>query len=71
MAIIEGGRIIEGSGTGTPLRFSGAPTSGVGGTYAGIAVVGSQLVDVTNGKEYIATAASATSVTWVVVGSQT
>ena len=70
MAIDESGRVIEGSGTATPLRNAGAPTANV--TYLGIAVVGSQLVDVTNGKEYICTATNGTStVTWVSVGSQT
>jgi hypothetical protein len=72
MAIIEGGRVIEGSGTGTPLRFAGAPTSGVGGTYAGVAVVGSKLIDTTNGKLYICTAyvAGTNNITWTVVGTQ-
>jgi hypothetical protein len=34
-------------------------------------VTGSQLVDYVNGKYYIATAATASSVTWTVVGTQT
>jgi hypothetical protein len=70
MAIIEQGRIIEGSGTGTPLRNAGAPTNNV--TFLGIAVVGSKLVDTTNGKLYICTATNGTStITWTVVGAQT
>jgi hypothetical protein len=73
MPIIESGRAIEGSGTATPLRNAGAPTSGVGGTYAGIAVVGSKLIDTTNGKAYICTAyvAGTNNITWTVVGAQT
>lgn len=70
MPIISGGRVIEGSGLGTPLLNAGAPTNNV--TYVGIAVVGSRLVDTTNGKSYICTATNGTStVTWTVVGSQT
>ena len=62
------------SGLDTPFQLAGAPTSGAGGSYAGRATVGSQLVDTTNGKLYIATAAiggASPSVTWVSVGSQT
>jgi hypothetical protein len=44
--------------------------SGAGGTYAGRAQVGSQLIDVSAGKLYVATAATSSSVTWTVVGTQ-
>ena len=70
MAVISGGRIIEGSGLDAPLLNAGAPTVNV--TYLGIAVVGSQLIDTTNGKAYICTATNGTStITWTVVGAQT
>jgi hypothetical protein len=69
MAIISGGRIIEGSGLDAPLLNAGAPTVNV--TYLGTAVVGSQLIDTTNGKAYICTATNGTStITWTVVGTQ-
>lgn len=68
MAIIEPGRVIEGSGTGTPLRFAGAPTTS---TYAGIAIVGSVLIDTTNGQHYICTVTNGTtSATWTKTGAQ-
>lgn len=70
MAVISGGRIIEGSGLDAPLLNAGAPTVNV--TYLGIAVVGSQLIDTTNGKAYICTATNGSStITWTVVGAQT
>jgi hypothetical protein len=70
MAIIETGRGTEGLGLGLPFRFAGVPTVNV--TYLGIAVVGSQLVDITNGKAYICTATNGTStIVWTVVGAQT
>jgi hypothetical protein len=70
MAIITGGKIIEGSGLNTPLLNAGAPTVNV--TYLGVAVVGSKLIDTTNGKLYICTATNGTStITWTVVGTQT
>lgn len=69
MAIIEPGRVIEGSGLDAPLRNAGAPTANV--TYLGVAVVGSNLIDTTNGKTYICTATNGTStITWTVVGAQ-
>jgi hypothetical protein len=68
MAVIMGGRIIEGSGLDAPLLHAGAPTNNV--TFVGVAVVGSQLIDTTNGVKYTATVATASTVTWVVVGSQ-
>lgn len=70
MAVIEPGRVIEGSGLNAPLRNAGAPTVNV--TYLGVAVVGSNLIDTTNGKQYICTATNGTStITWTVVGAQT
>lgn len=69
MPIIETGRVIEGSGLDAPLRNAGAPTANV--TYLGIAQVGSQLIDTTNGKAYICTATNGTStIAWTVVGAQ-
>lgn len=69
MAVIEPGRVIEGSGLDAPLRNAGAPTVNV--TYLGVAVVGSNLIDTTNGKQYICTATNGTStITWTVVGAQ-
>lgn len=67
MAVIEPGRVIEGSGTDAPLRNAGAPTNGV--TFAGIAAIGALLLDITNGKAYINTGTVA-SPTWTVVGAQ-
>lgn len=70
MGIIESGRVIEGSGLAAPLRNAGAPTNNV--TFLGVAIVGSQLIDTTNGKAYICTATNGSStVTWTVVGAQT
>ena len=71
MPIIEtGGYIVPGSGTGRPLRLAGAPTVNV--TFLGIAVVGSKLIDITNGIDYICTATNGTStITWTKVGVQT
>jgi hypothetical protein len=69
MAIIQGGRVIEGAGLDAPLLNAGVPVVNV--TYVGIASVGSLLIDTTNGKLYICTATNGTStVTWTVVGSQ-
>jgi hypothetical protein len=57
-------------GLEVPYQQAGAPTNNV--TQLGRAVVGSQLVDTTNGKLYICTATNGTStITWVSVGSQT
>jgi hypothetical protein len=60
-----------GNGLEQPFQNAGVPTSGAGGTYAAKATIGSMLIDTTNGKLYIATAASGGSVTWTSVGSQT
>jgi hypothetical protein len=55
----------------TPFQFAGTPASGAGGTYAGRAAVGSQLIDTSAGKYYICTASTSSSVTWTLVGAQT
>ena len=51
MAIITGGRIIE--GTIGPFVSAGAPTDGASGTEAGVAAVGALLIDATNANLYI------------------
>lgn len=64
--------VIEGSGLGTPLTNAGAPVNGASGTYSGTAVVGSRLIDTTNGKLYICTNATpGASFAWTLVGAQT
>jgi len=69
MAVIEPGRVIEGSGLNAPLRNAGAPTNNV--TYVTIAQNGSLLIDTTNGILYEATNANGTTtVTWTKVGLQ-
>jgi hypothetical protein len=83
MAVISGGRIIEGalvrpasaasdSTTGSygPFLNAGAPTSGASGTQFGVAAKGALLIDTTNAKLYINTNTLA-SPTWTVVGTQT
>ena len=58
------------SGTYGPFTNAGAPTVNV--TLLGTAVVGTLLIDVTNGVLYICTATNGTStITWTVVGAQT
>lgn len=86
MAIISGGKVIEGAqlrprgqtnaSTGSSVApvgiysNAGAPTNNT--TLLGVAGVGDLLSDTTNGKLYICTATNGTStITWVVVGSQT
>jgi hypothetical protein len=60
-----------GSGLTEPFQFAGAPTSGAAGTFVGRAVIGSLLIDTTNGLLYQATSATtATTVTWGKVGPQ-
>ncbi len=57
-------------GQEVPFQNAGAPTNNV--TQLGRAMVGSTLVDTTNGKLYVCTATNGTStITWVSVGSQT
>lgn len=69
MPVIETGGT-AGTGLDAPLRNAGAPTNNT--TFLGTAVVGSLLIDTTNGKLYICTATNGTStVTWTVVGAQT
>jgi hypothetical protein len=58
------------NGVSTPFQLNGTPTSGAGGSFAGRAVVGSLLLDYSTGKLYAATAATSTSVTWTLIGSQ-
>ncbi|MEV0085255.1 hypothetical protein [Saccharopolyspora sp. NPDC050642] len=71
MPIIQGGEVIEGAGLDAPLLSAGAPASGASGTYSGTAVVGSLLIDTTNGKLYICTNATAgASFAWTLVGAQ-
>jgi hypothetical protein len=67
MAVIEPGRVIEGSGLDAPLRNAGAPVNGT--TYAGIAAVGALLNDTTN-KELYQNQGTQASPTWVKVGTQ-
>ena len=64
-----GGIVMTGNGLTHPLLNAGAPTVNV--TYLGQAVIGSLLIDTTNGKLYIVTATNGTStITWTVVGAQ-
>lgn len=68
MAVISGGQVIPGNGINRPFTNAGAPSANL---FAGACVVGSQLVDITNGKNYVCTATNGTTTaTWVVVGSQ-
>lgn len=73
MATISGGVILAGglemgNGLDAPFHWSGAPTSGASGTFVGVAVVGSRLVNVANGNIYVASALTTpTSVTWTLV----
>jgi hypothetical protein len=70
MAIIESGRVIEGSGTGTPLRFTGAGAPAAN-FLAGTVVVGSMLINTQTGVLYICTATNgSTTATWTAVGAQ-
>lgn len=65
-----GGIVMTGNGLTHPLLNAGAPTNNT--TYLGQAVVGSLLIDTTNGILYICTATNGTStITWVKVGTQT
>jgi hypothetical protein len=58
------------NGLGVPFQLAGAPTSGASGSYLGRATVGSQLIDTVNGKYYIATVATPSTVMWTLVGAQ-
>jgi hypothetical protein len=69
MPVITGGNIIPGNGVNRPILNAGAPGANA---YAGTVIVGSQIVDTTNGKLYICTATNGSSTaTWTVVGAQT
>lgn len=69
MGVISGGNVIPGSGLDAPLLNAGAPTANV--TFLGVAVVGSLLIDMTNGKLFICTATNgASTIVWTVVGAQ-
>jgi hypothetical protein len=59
------------NGLEVPFQFAGTPVPGVGGTYAGRVAIGSLLQDTTTGKLYSVTAATATSVTYTLIGAQT
>jgi hypothetical protein len=70
MGLIAQAHPIEGAGLEQPLRNAGAPTVNV--TFLGSAVVGSLLIDTTNGILYICTATDgSTTITWTKVGLQT
>lgn len=62
--------IIEGTTKNVVMKYrgAGAPTNNV--TLLGFAPVGATYQDTTNGVLYICTVSNATTVTWVVVGSQ-
>jgi hypothetical protein len=60
----------QSQGLRVPYQLAGAPTSGASGSYVGKAVVGSQLTDYTNGRNYVATVATSSTVTWSLVGGQ-
>lgn len=69
MGIITGGRLIEGSGLGSPILNAGAPVNNE--TSLGVAVVGSKLTDTTNGAAYICTATNGDDeITWTLIGEQ-
>lgn len=81
MAIISGGKVIEGAQyrAATPAAATGATIApvqlfsgeGAGGTtYDGVAAIGALYVDVTAKKLYINTGTLASN-TWTLVGSQT
>jgi hypothetical protein len=71
MPVISGGNVIAGSRLITNgLSGAGAPTVNV--TGLGVAGVGTLYTDLTAGKLYVCTATNSTStITWVVVGTQT
>lgn len=70
MAIITGGKIIEGAIKRQPvLSGTAAPTANV--TGLGVAGVGDQYVNTTTGIYYVVTATNGTStITWQVLGAQ-
>jgi hypothetical protein len=69
--LAEGFRNALDAGDGIPVgvfTHGAAPTNNV--TQVGRARVGSLLIDIVNGKIYIATVATTSTVTWASVGSQ-
>lgn len=71
MAVISGGKIIEGAKKRQPaFSGTGAPTVNV--TGLGQAVVGDLYVNTANGWQYsVAATDGATTISWVSVGTQT
>jgi hypothetical protein len=62
------GTTLYGNGLSQPYQNAGAPGANF---LAGVCVVGSLLIDTTNGKLYICTATNGTTTaTWTVVGTQ-
>jgi hypothetical protein len=60
----------DGYGLTQPFLLAGAPTNGASGSFVNKALVGSLLIDTSVGKLYIATVATGSAVTWIVVGTQ-
>jgi hypothetical protein len=60
----------DGYGLARPFLLAGAPVNGASGSFVNRAQVGSLLVDTVNGRLYIATVATGSTVTWTLVGSQ-
>jgi hypothetical protein len=58
------------NGLQQPFSLAGAPVNGASGSYVGRAAVGSQLIDTVNGKYYICTVSTPSTITWTLVGSQ-
>jgi hypothetical protein len=70
MPFITGGQVASGITAARVFKGAGAPVVNV--TLLGIAGIGDQYNDTTNGKAYICTATNGTStITWVVIGTQT
>lgn len=71
MAIISGGQVMPGASQRVyTIRAAGAPSVNV--TGLGIAQIGDQYINQTNGVLYICTATNGTStIVWTVVGTQT
>ena len=60
----------DGYGLARPFLLAGAPVNGASGSFVTRALVGSLLIDTVNGRLFIATVATGTTVTWTLVGSQ-
>lgn len=71
MAIISGGNVIAGASQRLyTIKGAGAPTVNV--TGLGVAQIGDQYINTTNGVLYTCTATNSTStIVWTVVGTQT